>query len=453
MKGDFSRDSFDKAKHFSRVLMQQGRVQLDADWNEQVAILLHYMRTLAADLIGPFGGPEGDQYGFKITGNKTTDDFSIGKGRYYVDGILCENEQEITYKNQKNFPNQPPDLMIPELNTEEAPYLVYLDVWERHVTPIEDDDIREKALNGADTATRAQIVWQVKVLNSMKYNKSEDVHNDWATVVETIEKRAPNKHGCLEAQIKEQEETEDPCTTSPASKYRGPENQLYRIEIHQGSSDKNDKPQTPTFKWSRDNGSIASLVEKVSDTEFTVQKPRGFDAGQWVEFSTDETELHGLPGSLAKLYKVDGNTLILDPTTKVLFAATKVRRWDHKTPEGDIKIEKRPNVGKPVPGETDWINLEYGLKVKFKQGIYRTGDYWLIPARVATGDIEWPPQPPHGIRHHYAPLAILTVETGKLKVDTESDGDCRCSFPPQTQTSDCNSLDSYGDLRCDTNAE
>ncbi len=59
MKGDFSRDTFDKAKHFSRVLMQQGRVQLDADFNEQTAILLHYLRTLAADLIGPFAGSGG----------------------------------------------------------------------------------------------------------------------------------------------------------------------------------------------------------------------------------------------------------------------------------------------------------------------------------------------------------------------------------------------------------
>ena len=58
MKGDFSRDTFDPTKGFSRVLMQQGRVQLDADWNEQAAILLHYLRTLAADLIGPCAGPK-----------------------------------------------------------------------------------------------------------------------------------------------------------------------------------------------------------------------------------------------------------------------------------------------------------------------------------------------------------------------------------------------------------
>ena len=39
MSGDYSRQRFDPRKQFSAVLMQQGRVQLDADWNEQGAIL------------------------------------------------------------------------------------------------------------------------------------------------------------------------------------------------------------------------------------------------------------------------------------------------------------------------------------------------------------------------------------------------------------------------------
>jgi hypothetical protein len=155
MKGDFSRDSFDLVKHFSRVLQQQGRVQLDADWNEQAAILLHYLRTLAADLLGPFAGPEGSS-GFGIT-TSPQGGFRIGKGRYYVDGILCENEQEnMTYMTQKDFPT-PPTLPTG------ASYLVYLDVWERHITALEDDDIREKALDGPDTATRTKVVWQVKI--------------------------------------------------------------------------------------------------------------------------------------------------------------------------------------------------------------------------------------------------------------------------------------------------
>lgn len=38
MSGDYSRFTFDPHNDFSGVLMQQGRVQLDADWNELVAI-------------------------------------------------------------------------------------------------------------------------------------------------------------------------------------------------------------------------------------------------------------------------------------------------------------------------------------------------------------------------------------------------------------------------------
>ena len=41
MPGDYSRNTFDPRRHYSGVLMQQGRVQLDADWNEQQAIAAH----------------------------------------------------------------------------------------------------------------------------------------------------------------------------------------------------------------------------------------------------------------------------------------------------------------------------------------------------------------------------------------------------------------------------
>ena len=57
MTGDITRDSLYPAKHFSRVLAQQGRVTLDAGQNEQVSILLHYLRTVTRDLIGPYPGP------------------------------------------------------------------------------------------------------------------------------------------------------------------------------------------------------------------------------------------------------------------------------------------------------------------------------------------------------------------------------------------------------------
>ena len=56
MKGDFSRDTYDKKNDFLRVMMQQGRVHVDADWNEQIAIMWDYIRNLAVDLGGKHGG-------------------------------------------------------------------------------------------------------------------------------------------------------------------------------------------------------------------------------------------------------------------------------------------------------------------------------------------------------------------------------------------------------------
>ena len=47
MQGDFSRETFDRSHHFTRVLMQQGRVLVDADWNEQAAISRYGIRTHA----------------------------------------------------------------------------------------------------------------------------------------------------------------------------------------------------------------------------------------------------------------------------------------------------------------------------------------------------------------------------------------------------------------------
>ena len=94
-----------------------------------------------------------------------------------------------------------------------------------------------------------------------------------------------------------------------------------------------------------------------------------------------------------------------------------LRRWDHGAGGWDgVPAEA---MGVPLR-EGEWLPLEDGVEVRFEPSqdrprVYRRGDYWLIPARVLTGDVEWPRgrqgQPlkrrPHGVRYHYAPLALL----------------------------------------------
>src|SRR5262249_30879572 len=118
MEGDFSRITFNKSNQYSRVLMQQGRVLVDADWNEQAEIMNGALRALITDLVGShWGMVDGDMAidaqnnaikltnlssdSFKIgqllkkDNTPALNDFSINGGHYYVDGLLCVNEQVI----------------------------------------------------------------------------------------------------------------------------------------------------------------------------------------------------------------------------------------------------------------------------------------------------------------------------------------------------------------------
>jgi hypothetical protein len=410
MQGDFTRNTFDPTKHFSRVLMQQGRVQLDADWNEQTAILLHTLRTLTRDLFGKHGGP-GQGAGFAITGGAR--DFKIGEGHYYVDGILVENDVDCWYRGGADLPTQP-DHQPKDGLADATQYLVYLDVWERHISPVEDDDIREKALLGPDTATRAKVVWQVKV---EKMNAGEiRTCGDLAATL-----RRQNLP-LAKARVKPTVLSTDPCIQAPDARYRGAENQLYRVEVHQGS----EPGKTTTFKWSRDNGSVIFPIVQMNGAVATLEHlgrdaRLGLHAGDWVEVVDDDQTLRGDPGPMLQVDAIDPVEMKVTLKTRPGVAPQPydetssnhpyLRRWDHKAgPLGAVPV---------VEDNADqWLDLEDGVQVQFQPGgDYRSGDYWLLPARTATGQVEWPgpvdapqAQEPQGILHHIAPLAQIEVD-------------------------------------------
>lgn len=422
MKGDFTRSTFRSDKHYSSVRMQQGRVQLDADWNEQIEIQQHLERTEARDVIGLCGVPKTGG-GFAIGVSEDGGDLTISAGRIYVDGILCENKDGLRFTQQ-------PDLPAAEPISQPGTYLVYLDVWEQHITALEDDSIREVALGGPDTATRTRTVWQVKLLPVGATNADVDC----ATNFEQWNTLTSGNRGRLMARATPAAPSDDPCIIEPGAGYRRLENQLYRVEIHADS----DSGQ-PTFKWSRDNGAIVKRWSAKSGDELTISSPGrdavlGFATDQWVELTDTSRELLGRPGTLVQLASAIGQTLTIKPATAsdtVDFAQfthqPKIRRWDMPGTTGAINVS--------VPASNNgWIALEDGVEIKFDlSGPLNTGDYWLIPARTATGDVEWPfvqPQPPQGIEHHYCRLALLNFDgEGITAADLT---DCRVDFPSLT---------------------
>jgi Family of unknown function (DUF6519) len=439
MKGDFTRVTFDPTKHYSRVLMQQGRVTLDADSNEQSAILLHYLRTLARDLIGPFAGPAADA-GFQLSDEDGA--LSISAGRYYVDGILVENNEDVLYSAQPHWTVPPDDPLLEQQKDQSGDaFWVYLDVWERHITYLQDDQIREVALNGPDTGTRAQVVWQVKSLPAPGVTISDDGKVTGSTCGQPMGELAPSS-ARLAARVDPGQPVEDACITPPDSKYRGRENQLYRVEIHDGSG-----AAQPTFKWSRENGSVVTAWLGTQGNDLRVAHGRGFTGGSWVELSDDVRELQGLPGVLVLLTKVEGDLLSVDPASVPASDALAwspqlvhpiVRRWDQRANDTVQLSHGAVSVKEMTATDPMWLDLENGVQIQFSTGgTYRTGDYWLIPARVAGGKIEWPTTvnaagkaiadalPPQGIEHHYAPLGFVSWKNQKL-----SQSSCQCLFSP-----------------------
>jgi len=426
MKGDFTRFTFRPQKHYAGVRRQQGRVDVDADWNEQVDITLHRMHTETKDVIGAHGGPQGAA-GFAISPASPLD-FSISRGRYYVDGILCENEHDVRYSAQ-------PDLIPDPMKQADASYIVYLDVWQRHITAVDDPEIREVALRGPDTATRMKTVWQVRMLDVGAGVDCSIVPPGWTALIASSTIK-------LAARTAPEGVSDEPCVLAPGAGYRRLENQLYRVEIHRPAVG----GLPPTFKWSRDNGAVVSAIKDIQSNTITLESAKqdsavGFAPGQWIEVLNDSHELNRAPGVLAMIKAVDGPTLTVEVAQNETLPASvdpkshpKIRRWDSA---GAIDVA--------VPSGNDgFFSLEDGVEIKFDLtgASCRTGDYWVITARTNGGGVIWPSgtsgpdfQKPHGIDHRYCRLAVIDVDGSSGNVSLVDD--CRRVFPPLTEIEDC----------------
>jgi Family of unknown function (DUF6519) len=504
MKADLTRSTFRREKHYNRVLMQQGRVQLDADWNEQADIAAHLDETTRIDVIGRCGMPVHDA-GFGVSPLEGSGDLGVSAGRAYVDGILCESEAStirvlqlgdaelvvesvvadgrelregewvelaatdvtpivrqlagvdvgarllklgvpldaaeqgdlekagdavirrlITYFTQPHFAGDPTS--DDETAPEPGLYLFYLDVWQRHRTALEDESVREVALGGPDHATRSQTVWQVRRSLVDSEVTCETVQG-WDELI-------GHTTGRLRARAHPQTTADDLCTVPPGAGFRRGENQLYRVEITKGGS-----LGDAEFTFSRENGSVAvKWLDSDTDTLTVTSVGRdavlGIGPGDWIEVTDDVKELGGDPGTLVKVKTAVDKVITIDagtaiPPGPIDIAAfeqnPRVRRWDD--PQGMHVVER--------PGDNDgYLALEDGVEVLFEDGSYRALDYWLVPARTALGDVEWPEdsahgplaRPPEGIAHHYCKLGLLRFDDGWTLVE-----DCRKLFPPLTE--------------------
>ena len=186
---------------------------------------------------------------------------TIGRGRYYVAGILCENEDDLAYTNQPDFPGA----TLPESGT----YLAYLDVWQRFITSLEEPSIHEAALGGADTTGRTKTVTQVKLL-PLRVGHEDTPLKSW---------RDFNTRSADKARLRARHQT---------SAYF-PGNQLYRVEVHSGGGvygcPRTNGIRITVQPWEQETANERRI--KVADA---MVDGISLQAGQWVEVFSEPND-------------------------------------------------------------------------------------------------------------------------------------------------------------------
>ncbi|MCR9143970.1 MAG: DUF6519 domain-containing protein [bacterium] len=427
MKADLSRNSFAPNKKFNSVRQQQGRVLTDADWNEQSDIAQDRDRRFSVDVLNSDGAPvDAGGFALQVVDDGGQDNLQVSAGRYYVNGILTENEVDVLFTAQ-------PDLPGATLPTEDGVYLAYLDAWERGIDHLDDALIREEALNGADTADRTQTVAQTKLLKIGESGLVVPPASPPVAWTDLTERSLPGLTARALA-------SGAPDTSCDGGGYTGIDNALYRIEIHQSGA-----PGAATFKWSRSNAGLAHEWESLDGDELTVRAllqnsiAPALKAGDWIELTDAGLELENRRGTLVRLEQVDARVLRIDPATAIHYdpaittldladfsrGVRKIRPWDMRGAAGEI----------PVPA-AGWVEVEAGVEIRFDSAEYQSGDYWLIPARSTSRSLLWPcedgvgpvSRSAEGVRHDYAQLAFLEKTGG----DWTLLRDCRRRFASRT---------------------
>ena len=463
---DISRSATDFRKHYKSVGMQQGRVTLDADFNENEDLHGEEERRALVDIIGPDGTPDD---GFLISDVKVLFgkiDFAIAAGTFYLGGLHLEMDQTERFREQSDWLQfSGPALPAPPTAGRRFD-LVYLESWLQPVTAVEDSELLEPALGGPDTSTRMRVMRRVWLAMNMPIG---DCRQDWNTLV-GIWKR--NGLGALNDQNEQVADTRlqvdfEPGTTLPAdlcsppvsSGYLGAENQAIRVQLTDATH----------FTWGFDNaaplyrvqvsnnGATITMLTEPKDQAHWPLSGQVVELLQWTAVLPNKEKLAsqggGFPARVASSYNPDTKSFTIATNVPATFGAG----WKTRTDAADLGPEffylrvwnRGSDTTSPltipfVPGAAVSLG-QTGLKVTITGTDRRPFDYWIIAARPESPNTVVPwllksGRSPHGVRRFYTPLAVIewTATPGiSPGVKGKVIHDCRKTFPPLTRLPKC----------------
>ncbi|MEY6434110.1 DUF6519 domain-containing protein [Thioalkalicoccus limnaeus] len=481
MTADISRYALRPAQGFTGVVRQQGRLPLDSDENEAGDLHALALRQAVAETICAAGSPDD---GFRISDAAVALgalDFDIAAGSFYLQGVRVASPG-LAYQEQPDwltFRLDEPGPTIPGAGTSRRD-LVWLEAWEQVVTAIEDAELYERALGGADTTARLRVIARVRV--------HEGVSDDCALAIDDLiathfaggslaADRAEVLSDCrLTLDFVDLDTTDDLCQPEAQAGFLGARNETFRVQI----------TMPGRFVWGRDNAAPLYRVQVASHpTDATRRRlvfltpPRdGFGwplAGMTVEVLRwgallDNGEKVAEPTGL--LLRVETG---YDPAEGSITVTAEVpQAWDDwfataagldtqsERDEDDVRryfflrLWTGGGVGsdpdRPFTAGTAVELGTTGLTLSFSDtGL--PGDYWIVSARPNTPTLVTPwalldGAPPVGPKRLIAPLALIPWSGSAPGTPI----DCRHRFRPLCQVGGCcvvtvgDGRNSFGDV-------
>lgn len=470
MSIDISRDATDLRKHYSDVHMQQGRVLTDDDFNEAERLDAEDARRVCVDVIGPAGSPD---EGFRL--KTAAAQLVLTAGTFYVGGLRLEMESDEPFNLQKDWLQQGsrPGETLTAPAGEQFDF-VWLDVWQQPVSAVEDKELFEAALGGADTSARMRTMRRARVLRNVG---NVDCAAAWTQLLTSLSAEGtvngdfelvPN--ATLTVGPDGTAGTDDLCSPPVSGGYLGAENQAIRVQIVGANR----------FTWGFDNGAPVYRVKLLPDSTgalrrihmLTVPKDQAHYPleGQVVELlpwsvllsnGQKNAELSGFLAKVSGSYNPDTQDLSITTTPGNDTGTPPMpfgQRWSARSDAAAISSEAPPedqyfymrvwnrggDATSPaaitfVPG-TPVSLAKTGIEVTFAGTNLRTNDFWIIAARPETPNVFVPWQlsngrSPHGVRRWIAPLGIIHWPAGGGPLAVEDD--CRPTFLPLTRLKGC----------------
>lgn len=454
MKADLSRVTFDPRRPTARVVRQQGRPDTDADLNEQFEAGCFTTRALAADLLGwhgTFGAGCHVTVAVDTVRNpggpdRVTWSAVLGRGTYYVDGLSAVVDAETR------------TVLASEVPAPSSEWVVLLDVWERYFAPGEPDQpAADPAFGGVDTCGRVRVVHRLVPVrvrpfgdgtNPKDYFSRDQLHKlirDYHPEEKDFPLMSWRPRPTATIAVAAPDRPTDPCGAFRADVPPGFENQTYRVEVHRRSADR------VTLKWSIDNASVGCAAKVVSvdpesgraEVEIGRRAARRFarTRGRWAELVVDGGPEHGGASALLRVADAWDVTIVLenpkrsDHTKSFLEGIGPVADATGKPQPRTVFLRLWDHSGRPEDLDDGAVICESGVAVPLTPGLTftlvaanfaQTGDYWLaVTRRGVAYPIDWPPdnagavapQEARRVEHHYAPLALISVEGTNPKVN------------------------------------